>query len=142
MQREHQPYSLFAIRYSLAFSLCLAAGTAFAQSAVEEFYRGRQINLIVGYGPGGGYDITARLLARYLGRYIPGNPNIVVQNMAGAGSMRAANYLYVSAPRDGSTVGVVLNSLYTVRAFLPHLGALQYWQKHGNSGFARWIAAL
>jgi tripartite-type tricarboxylate transporter receptor subunit TctC len=86
--------------------LCLIATTAFAQT-VEEFYRGRQINLIVGYGPGGGYDITARLLARHLGRFIPGNPNIVVQNMAGAASMRAANYLYVSAPRDGSTFGVI-----------------------------------
>ncbi len=91
----------------MLFLFCLAPGSAFAQSAVEEFYRGRQINLIVGYGPGGGYDITARLLARYLGRYIPGNPNIVVQNMAGAGSMRAANYLYVGAPRDGTTFGVI-----------------------------------
>src|SRR5580704_10163486 len=86
---------------ALSVLLCLAT-TASAQT-VEDFYRGRQLNLIVGYGPGGGYDITARLLARYLGKYIPGNPNIVVQNMAGAGSMRAANYLYVSAPRDGST---------------------------------------
>jgi tripartite-type tricarboxylate transporter receptor subunit TctC len=86
--------------------LCLTAPTSFAQT-VEEFYRGRQINLVVGYGPGGGYDITARLLARHLGRFIPGNPSIVVQNMAGAGSMRAANYLYVSAPRDGSTFGVI-----------------------------------
>jgi len=90
----------------LLFGFCLTTTTAFAQT-IEEFYRNRQINLIVGYGPGGGYDITARLLARHLGRFIPGNPSIVVQNMAGAGSMRAANYLYVSAPRDGSTFGVI-----------------------------------
>jgi len=51
---------------------------ALAQPAVEDFYRGRQINLIVGYGPGGGYDVVARLLARHLGRYVAGNPNIVV----------------------------------------------------------------
>src|SRR5262249_12684201 len=63
-----------------------------AQPTVEDFYKGRQINLIVGYGPGGGYDVVARLLARHLGRYVAGNPNIVVQNMPGAGSLRAANY--------------------------------------------------
>src|SRR5260370_19687408 len=92
----------------LATCLCmLAPATAPAQSAVEEFYKGRQINLIVGYGPGGGYDITARLLARHLGDYIPGHPAIVVQNMAGAGSMRAANYLYVSVPKDGTTFGAI-----------------------------------
>jgi tripartite-type tricarboxylate transporter receptor subunit TctC len=79
---------------------------AHAQSSVEDFYRGKQINLIVGYGPGGGYDLTARLVARYLSRYIPGKPGIVVQNMAGAGSMRAANYLYVNAPKDGTAFGV------------------------------------
>ncbi|MGA8818436.1 MAG: hypothetical protein WB624_14170, partial [Xanthobacteraceae bacterium] len=63
---------------------CLAAplaGTARAQNAVADFYRGKQITLLVGYGPGGGYDITARLVARYLGKYIPGHPDIVVQNM-------------------------------------------------------------
>jgi tripartite-type tricarboxylate transporter receptor subunit TctC len=86
---------------------CSFATPAFAQSTVEDFYKNRQVNLIVGYGPGGGYDITARLLARHLGDYIPGHPSIVVQNMAGAGSMRAANYLYVSAPKDGTTFGVI-----------------------------------
>jgi tripartite-type tricarboxylate transporter receptor subunit TctC len=78
-------------------------GLAHAQTSVEEFYRGRQINLIVGYGPGGGYDITARLVARHLGRFVPGNPSIVVQNMPGAGSMRAVNYLASVAPKDGGT---------------------------------------
>jgi len=83
------------------------AGAAVAQGAVEDFYRGRQITLIVGYGPGGGYDITARLVARYLGRYIPGNPAVVVQNMPGAGSMRAANSLYVNEPKDGTTIALI-----------------------------------
>jgi len=76
------------------------------QGVVEAFYKGRQINLIVGYGPGGGYDLTARLLARYIGRFIPGQPFVVVQNMVGAGSMRAANYLYGATPKDGATFGV------------------------------------
>jgi tripartite-type tricarboxylate transporter receptor subunit TctC len=94
---------------TLATALLLAvvaAGSVRAQGAVEAFYKGRQINLIVGYGPGGGYDLTARLLARHLGRFIPGNPSIVVQNMVGAGSLRAANFLYGAAPKDGTTFGV------------------------------------
>jgi tripartite-type tricarboxylate transporter receptor subunit TctC len=84
----------------------LLARLASAQIAVEEFYRGRQVNLIVGYGPGGGYDMVARLVARHLGRYVPGAPTIVAQNMPGAGSMRAVNYLYSVAPRDGATFGL------------------------------------
>ncbi|HEY5066228.1 MAG TPA: tripartite tricarboxylate transporter substrate-binding protein [Xanthobacteraceae bacterium] len=89
---------------------CLAApfaGTASAQAAVADFYRGKQITLLVGYAPGGGYDITARLVARYIGKYIPGHPDIVVQNMPGAGSMRAANYTYVNAPKDGTTFALI-----------------------------------
>jgi tripartite-type tricarboxylate transporter receptor subunit TctC len=85
----------------------VAGGAAFAQSTVEDFYRGKQLNLIVGYGPGGGYDITARLVARHLGQHIPGNPSVVVQNMPGAGSMRAANYTYVNAPKDGTTIALI-----------------------------------
>ena len=93
----------------LATALLLAAtapGPVRAQDAVEAFYKGRQINSIVGYGPGGGYDLTARLLARHFGRFIPGNPSIAVQNLAGAGSLRAANFLYGAAPKDGATFGV------------------------------------
>jgi tripartite-type tricarboxylate transporter receptor subunit TctC len=88
-----------------AVLVIITAGSVRAQDAVETFYKGRQINLIVGYGPGGGYDLTARLLARHIGRFIPGNPSIAVQNMAGAGSLRAANYLYGAAPKDGTTFG-------------------------------------
>src|SRR5262249_55450421 len=84
----------------------VAANSAPAESAVEAFYTGRQINLIVGYGAGGGYDLTARLLARHIGRFIPGQPSVAVQNMVGAGSLRAANYLYGAAPKDGSTFGL------------------------------------
>jgi tripartite-type tricarboxylate transporter receptor subunit TctC len=84
----------------------IAAGSVRAEDAVETFYKGRQINLVVGYGPGGGYDLAARLLARHIGRFIPGNPSVVVQNMVGAGSLRAANFLYGAAPKDGATLGV------------------------------------
>ena len=97
----------FVISFALAAVLAaITSGFGHAQNAVEAFYKGHQINLIVGYGPGGGYDLTARLLARHIGRFIPGQPSVVVQNMAGAGSLRAANYLYAAAPKDGATFGV------------------------------------
>jgi tripartite-type tricarboxylate transporter receptor subunit TctC len=78
---------------------------------VAEFYKGKQINLIVGFGPGGGYDIYARMLARNLGRFIPGNPTVVVQNMPGAGSLRAANYLYNVSPKDGTAIGTFARTM-------------------------------
>jgi tripartite-type tricarboxylate transporter receptor subunit TctC len=73
---------------------------------IADFYKGKNINVAVGYGPGGGYDVYMRLLARHMPRFIPGNPNIVVQNMPGAGSVRAANYIANAAPRDGTALGV------------------------------------
>jgi len=96
-----------AVSFAMAAALAVVtAGSGQAQDTVEAFYQGRQINLIVGYGPGGGYDLTARLLARHISRFIPGQPSVVVQNMVGAGSLRAANYLYGAAPKDGATFGV------------------------------------
>jgi tripartite-type tricarboxylate transporter receptor subunit TctC len=89
-----------------AAALMLAAlATSQARAdTIADFYRGKQINLVVGYGPGGSYDMYARLVGRHLGRYIPGQPTVVVQNMPGAGSLRAVNYLYNVAPRDGTTL--------------------------------------
>src|SRR5262245_56660700 len=87
------------------WAAALLVTATFAVSAahadeVAQFYKGKQVNLVVGYGPGGGYDIYARVLARHLTRFIPGNPTVIVQNMPGAGSLRAVNYLYKVAPRD------------------------------------------
>jgi tripartite-type tricarboxylate transporter receptor subunit TctC len=90
---------------ALALLALLCAAPAQAQS-VESFYRGRSINLVIGYSVGGGYDIHGRVLARHLGKHIPGNPGIIVQNMPGGGSLRAANYLYNAAPKDGTSIGV------------------------------------
>ena len=72
--------------------------------AVADFYKGKTVTLVVGYGPGGGYDVYARLVGRHLGRHIPGRPNVVVQNMPGAGSLRAVNWLYNLAPKDGTAI--------------------------------------
>jgi hypothetical protein len=71
------------------------------------FRGGKQISLIIGYGTGGGYDLYARLLARFIGDHIPGKPTIVAQNMPGAGSRRAANWLYKVAPKDGTVIATV-----------------------------------
>src|SRR4051794_17871856 len=90
---------------ALLLGLTLLAPSAKAD-AVSDFYKGKTVTLIVGYGTGGGYDVFARLLARYLGKYIPGNPSVVVQNMPGAGSMRAVNALYNTAPKDGTAIGM------------------------------------
>ena len=79
-------------------------GPARAQS-VEEFYKGKNISLLIGFSVGGGYDLYARHLARFMGKHIPGNPTIVPQNMAGAGSLRAANFLFTAAPKDGTAIG-------------------------------------
>jgi tripartite-type tricarboxylate transporter receptor subunit TctC len=85
-------------------ALLVAATGTHAQS-VEAFYKGKSINLIIGFSVGGGYDLYARHLARHIGKHIPGNPTIVPQNMAGAGSLRAANFLYSAAPKDGTAFG-------------------------------------
>jgi tripartite-type tricarboxylate transporter receptor subunit TctC len=85
--------------------LSFLAGSAQAQS-VEEFYKGKSINLAIGFSAGGGYDLYARHLARYMGKHIPGNPTIVPQNMPGAGSLRAANFIYTAAPKDGTAFGL------------------------------------
>ena len=81
----------------------LVAATSVASAdPVADFYRGKQVQIYVGYGAGGGYDAYARLIARHLGRHIPGEPRVVVQNMPGAGSLRAANFIFNRAPNDGT----------------------------------------
>ena len=92
------------IACGVAFVSALAmAAPAHAQS-VEEFYTGKTINLAIGFTPGGGYDLYGRLVARHLGKHIPGKPAIVAQNMPGAGSMRSAQHLYSIAPKDGTAL--------------------------------------
>jgi tripartite-type tricarboxylate transporter receptor subunit TctC len=93
-----------------AVLMAAAAGPVHAQS-VEEFYRGRSLPLIIGFSVGSAYDLYARHLARFMGRYIPGNPTIVPQNMPGAGSQRAAQYIYSVAPKDGSVFGTMSRSM-------------------------------
>ena len=77
----------------------------------DDFYKGRSVALAIGYSVGGGYDLYARLVAQFMGRHIPGEPTIVPQNMPGAGSLKAANYIYSVAPKDGSAIGTFGRSM-------------------------------
>ena len=89
-------------------SLALAAALALPAHAdpVTDFYKDRTVTLIAGYSAGGGFDLYARTFASHLGKHIPGNPRVIVQNMPGAGSTNAANYLYNVSPKDGSVIGL------------------------------------
>ncbi len=101
----------------IRWTACLLAATAAAfttqarADAVSDFYKGKQVSMIIGYGPGGGYDTYARVIAQHMGKYIPGNPTIVVQNMPGAGSLKAANYIYNVAPKDGTAMGIFARNM-------------------------------
>src|SRR5712671_7670695 len=88
--------------------LLLAAALTLPAHAdgVEDFYKDRMVTLITGYSSGGGFDLYARVVANHLGRHIPGNPRIIVQNMPGAGSTRAAGHLYNIAPKDGTVIAL------------------------------------
>jgi tripartite-type tricarboxylate transporter receptor subunit TctC len=77
-----------------------------AADPVEDFYRGRNVTMVIGYSVAGGYDNYARVVARHLGNHIPGHPTVLPQNMPGAGSLRSANWLYNAAPKDGSVIGM------------------------------------
>ena len=85
----------------------------------EDFYFGKQVNFIVGAGVGGGYDHQARLVARHLGRHIPGNPGIIVQNMPAAGSIAASNYMFSTAPRDGTTIALIQRGMLLAKLTYP-----------------------
>lgn len=99
----------FAIASLSACALVAAMPVTEAKSA--DYYAGKQITMVVGYSAGGGFDFFARLVARHYGRYIPGQPNIVVQNKPGASSVKAANYLYNAARKDGSEIGALGSTL-------------------------------
>jgi tripartite-type tricarboxylate transporter receptor subunit TctC len=102
-----------ALRLFLAAVMVAVASLALhpLNAAAEDFYQGKIVNLDIGYSPGGGYDLYARILAKYLGKHLPGNPTVVPSNMAGAGSLRAANYIYSAATKDGTVLGTFSRSI-------------------------------
>lgn len=99
-----------AVGAALTLGVALSSGPASADP-VEDFYRGKTIDLIIGYSAGGGYDRYGRLLAQHIGRHIPGNPTVVPRNLPGAGSLVAVNHLYDTADADGTVFGTFSRGL-------------------------------
>jgi tripartite-type tricarboxylate transporter receptor subunit TctC len=95
---------LGALSLGLFASLLLCNSSA---AVAQDFYAGKSVQMVIGFGPGGGYDLWARIVARHIGRHLPGNPTVVPQNLEGAGSYRAANYIYTVAPKDGTVMGLI-----------------------------------
>ena len=109
-------------RFPIALGAVLAATVAFPTLAAEsaaDFYKGKQLKVMIGSGPGGAYDLVGRLLAQHMGKHIPGNPTLVAQNVPGAGSLTLANQLFNTAPKDGTVFGVVTNGMPTAQIFTP-----------------------
>jgi tripartite-type tricarboxylate transporter receptor subunit TctC len=108
-----------------------APGAGYDEKKVADFYRGKTVRIIVGFSAGGGYDQYSRLIARHLSKYIPGNPGIVVENMAGAGSIIAANNVYNAAAKDGTVIGnisgpIILEQLFANPAVQFDLAKFRY----------------
>jgi len=99
------PKRAFALPLATLGLLALA-GPACAQSSADVF-AGKSLTMIIGFGPGGGYDLWGRAVARHIGKHLPGKPNVVPQNMPGAGSFNATNHIYSVAPKDGSVMGII-----------------------------------
>ena len=95
---------------AVAASMSLGAASAAAQSA-DEIFKGKAISVTIGFAPGGNYDFVGRLVARHIGKQLPGNPAGIAVNTPGAGSIRAANYLYATAPKDGTALGIVSSAI-------------------------------
>ena len=91
----------------ISAALLIGASLPAMAQGVQTFYTGKTIELIVGYPPGGSNDVYGRAVARYIGRHIPGNPQVVFRNMPGAGSILAANHIYNVAPKDGTVLGLL-----------------------------------
>ncbi len=112
--KSWKPVQLLA---TLALSTSLyAAGAHANEEAVAAFYKGKTVNVLIGVGVGGEYDLHARLTARYIGRHIPGNPSIVPQNMLGAGGVKMAAYLLQVAPKDGTNIGMIAGNFPAMQA--------------------------
>src|SRR6266478_8808951 len=90
---------------SCALLICISSSSA-AQDAVADFYRGKQVTIMVGFTPGGSSSLYAQALARHMGRFMPGSPNFIVQHVPGAGGLLVANNIYNTAPRDGTTFAI------------------------------------
>src|SRR5262245_60985761 len=112
--------------------LLQAAGAPSAAANVAEFYRGKTVYLLIGVSAGGEYDLHSRLIARHIGRHVPGVPTVVPQNMPGATGVTMVNHLYNVAPKDGTYVGMIMNTMPAQQAV--GVGNMQF-----DTGRFQWI---
>ena len=107
--RHRRPGQFLEIFFAAVVGAALLLGSNIAPRAAEPeaYYRGKTVIVYIGFAPGGSYDYFGRLVARHLGKHLPGNPTVIAESMPGAGSFTAANYLYARAPRDGTALGIV-----------------------------------
>ena len=122
-------------RMTLLLSALLLTPLAANAEPIADFYRGKTLNVLIGVGVGGEYDIQARLVARHIGRHIPGNPTVVPQNMTGAGGLRMVNYLYNIAPKDGLSIGMIANASAAMQA--AGIASVQF-----DAGRMQWLGSI
>src|SRR5438128_32751 len=96
-----------ALSRSLLAAVLLVLATDGRAQNVADFYKGRTVDLYIGYSVGGAYDLYARMLARHMSKHVPGNPTVLPKNMEGAGSLRLANWMYNVGPKDGLAFGII-----------------------------------
>jgi len=130
---RHRPsWGIFCLGVLLAGLAETCSATA---EPVADFYRGKTINVLIGVGVGGEYDLQARLVARHIGKHIPGNPSVVAQNMTGAGGLKMTNYLYTVAARDGTSIGMIQNAF-------PALQAVGFQGIQFDAGKMQWLGSI
>ncbi len=128
-------FSLFVLLFFLA---CAGlAGRTWAAAAddkaVADFYRGKTVKIVVGFSAGGGYDAYSRVIGRHIQKHIPGNPSVIVENMAGAGSILLANHMFNVAPKDGTVIGNFSGQIILRAAVWQSRGAV----RSGEVSFSR-----
>jgi tripartite-type tricarboxylate transporter receptor subunit TctC len=135
-------------RLALASAVGMLATTATQAQSVEQFYRGKTLTMVISVGGGEGFDLNGRLVAKHIGKYIPGQPNIIVKNMPGAGHVLAANYTFTEAPRDGSTIcaispSIITHQLLDGRGVRYDVGKFQWLgtTDYGNQAVYAWAAS-
>jgi tripartite-type tricarboxylate transporter receptor subunit TctC len=111
------PLVILSLAYCSWTHAAQATKPGFDEKTVADFYRGKTVRIIVGFSAGGGYDQYSRLIARHLGKYIPGNPAVIVENMAGAGSIIAANHVFNAAPKDATVIGNISGPIILEQLF-------------------------
>jgi tripartite-type tricarboxylate transporter receptor subunit TctC len=135
LRRGIHQIAFAAIALSVGVAAPILDSSAAGAQSVAEFYAGKQINIIVGGTPGGGYDAQARLVARHWGKQIPGHPQIIVQNMPAAGSLAATNHIYNVAARDGTVVALVQRGMLLIKNWNP--AAVRF-----DLGKLNWIGSI